>query len=98
MLDDLGCPLGAQPSEQGRARRRRDHHGGAVAEGLGGNDARDAGVAAGRGVEVWWWVAGAALGGGLADAAEEVVADAAGLEGARGLQVVELEEDSASTI
>ena len=34
--------------------------------------------------------------GGMLESTEKVVADAAGLEGAGGLQVVELEEDSAA--
>lgn len=66
-----------------------DDDGAWVREGEACGGAGEACVAAGGAVEVW--VVGA--GGGEADE----VADAAGLEGAGGLEVVELEEDSAAS-
>lgn len=67
-----------------------DDDGAGVREGEAGGGAGEAGVAAGGAVEVW----GGGAGGGEGDE----VADAAGFEGARGLEVVEFEEDAATGV
>jgi hypothetical protein len=85
MLNDLGRTLGMEPSNQGRAGSGGDHDGGIVAQGLGCHDASDAGVSTRGCVEVRVFAKCFAL----SDSTEEVVADASGLEGTGGLQVVE---------
>lgn len=75
-----------------------DDDGAGVAEGCGGVDAGEAGVAARGGVEVEGrkgFVAVGRGGGVVAQAGEEVVGDAARFKGAGGLEGFEFEEDSA---